>query len=893
MAWIGDTEEGMRIETLRQYDILDTAPESQFDDIAVLASRLCATPMAALSLIDEKRQWFKARIGIDLEELPRERSFCNVTIQGTELFIVPDLQADARFASDPLVASQPSLRFYAGAPLVASNGFVLGTLAVFDCIPRELSEEQKDSLRVLAHQAVAQLELRRSLKSLKRLVHERDRSEEQLRISHRDLEKRVTERTAELNQVNATLTAEVARRAREAGFSQALIDSLPGIFYVIDASGRFLRWNKNLEKVTGYSHDEVSRAHPLDFMAMESERSLLEKRIGMVFSEGKANVEVHLKTKGGEWIPYYLTGVKVRLDGRPCISGMGIDITERRLAEESLRLRNRALQASVNAIIITDLTGCIEYANPAFERITGFSLRETLGRNCRFLQADDTQQTGIVAMRQAIQDRAEASVLLRNYRKDGKLFWNDVHIAPVRGPDGRVTHFVGVLNDVTEIKHYEEQLERQANFDTLTSLANRNVLKDRIRQAIASARRDGSFVTVGFMDLDNFKFINDSLGHNIGDELLKRVAERLVGCLRDQDTIARYGGDEFAFVLVGQRDEKSIASLMERLLKTVDRPLMINGHKLFVSCSIGLSFFPKDGRDVDTLLKNADAAMYRAKEHGRNNFQFYTPAMNKRVTERLSLESRLRQALEEDEFALHYQPKVDLRSGEIVGAEALLRWYPGDGSLISPATFIPLAEETGLIVPIGEWVLYTACAQTRTLQEAGLPPLRVAVNISARQFAPKPLVTLVRQALDASGLDASMLELELTESLVMQNPEEVIKVLLDLKDMGLRLAIDDFGTGYSSLSYLQRFPVDRLKIDQSFVQDIGADPNDAIIARAVIALGHNLGMSVVAEGVSSTEQLSFLRENGCDEMQGYLFSQAVPVEELTMLLKDNRRLQLH
>jgi len=893
MAWTGDTDEDMRIETLRQYDILDTAPESQFDDIAVLAARLCGAPMAAVSLIDEKRQWFKARIGLDLEELPRERSFCNVTIRGNGLFIVPDLTADARFADDPLVASHPNLRFYAGAPLTTGDGFVLGTLSVFDSIPRELTEEQKDALCVLARQVVAQLELRRSLKSLKQLVHERDRSEEQLRISHRDLEARVAERTAALNQANASLTAEVGRRAREASFSQALIDSLPGIFYVIDASGRFVRWNKNLEKITGYTPEEVSRAHPLDFMGTESERSLLEKRISMVYSEGKANVEVHLKNKRGESIPYYLTGVKVSLEGRPCISGMGIDITERRLAEESLRLRNRALQASVNAIIITDLKGCVEYANPAFEKITGYTLRETLGRNCRFLQGEDTQQAGIVTIRQAIYDRTEAVVLLRNYRKNGELFWNDVHIAPVRGPDGSVTHFVGVLNDVTEIKHYEEELERQANFDTLTCLANRNVLKDRIRQAIASARRDGSFVTVGFMDLDNFKFINDSLGHNIGDELLKRVAERLVGCLRDQDTIARYGGDEFAFVLVGQRDEKSIASLMERLLKTVDRPLMIDGHKLFVSCSIGLSFYPKDGRDVDTLLKNADAAMYRAKEHGRNNFQFYTPAMNKRVTERLSLESRLRQALEEDEFALHYQPKVDLRSGEIVGAEALLRWYPGDGSLVSPATFIPLAEETGLIVPIGEWVLYTACAQMKTLQEAGLPPLRVAVNISARQFAPKPLVTLVRQALDASGLDASMLELELTESLVMQNPEEVIKVLLDLKEMGLRIAIDDFGTGYSSLSYLQRFPVDHLKIDQSFVQDIGADPNDAIIARAVISLGHNLGMSVVAEGVSSAEQLFFLRENGCDEMQGYLFSQPVPVEELTMLLKDNRRLQLH
>lgn len=893
MIRAGDTDEDMRVATLRQYQILDTPPESQFDDIARLAARICNTPMAAVSLIDEKRQWFKAKVGMSLDELPRDWAFCSVTLQSRDLFVVPDLSRDKRFAGDPLVTAAPKFRFYAGVPLITGDGFTLGTLSVFDCVPRALSDEQGDALHILGRQVVAQLELRKSLKTLERLIRERDQSEERLRASYRDLEARVAERTAELNLANASLKAEVTNRAREAGFSQELIDSLPGIFYVIDADGRFVRWNKNLEKIIGYTPDEVRRAHPLDFMGTASERAMLQERISMVFTQGCANAEVHLVTKRGRQIPYYLTGVKVRLEGHACISGMGIDITERRQVEETLRLRNRALQASVNAVVITDLDGYIEYVNPAFEKITGYSVKEALGRNCRFLQGEDREQPGLATIRLAIREHEESAALLRNYRKSGELFWNDVHIAPVRGPDGNATHFVGVLNDITEIKHYEEELERQANFDALTSLANRNVLKDRIRQAIASARRDGSFVTVGFMDLDNFKFINDSLGHSIGDELLKRVAERLVACLRDQDTIARYGGDEFAFVLVRQKDEKSIAALMERVLKTVDRPFTIDGHKFFVSCSIGLSFFPKDGRDVDTLLKNADAAMYRAKERGRNNFQFYTPAMNKRVTERLSLESRLRQALDDDEFELHYQPKVDMRSGQIVGAEALLRWYPADGTLIPPATFIPLAEETGLIVPIGEWVLYTACAHNKTLQEAGLAPLRMAVNISARQFSPKPLVTLVRQALDTCGLDASLLELELTESLVMQNPEDVIKVLLELKEMGLRLAIDDFGTGYSSLSYLQRFPVDHLKIDQSFVRDIGADPNDAIIARAIISLGHSLGMSVVAEGVSSAEQLSFLRENGCDEMQGYLFSRPVPIEEFTLLFKDNRRLPLH
>ncbi|WP_292933509.1 EAL domain-containing protein [Noviherbaspirillum sp.] len=892
-TWSGDAGERMRLEALNQYRILDTAPEPQFDDITTLAANICDTPMAVVTLIDENRQWFKAKIGISVDETPREIAFCNYAIEQRDLFIVNDAQKDARFVDNPLVTGPPFIRFYAGAPLITHDGFAVGTLGVLDNVPRVLTRAQLQALRILGREVVAQLELRKSLDTLACTIRERDRTQQQLRLSHKHLENRVAERTAALNIANATLKAQFDEREKEAAHSQAIIDSLPGIFYVFDEEGKFLRWNRNFERVTGYSHDEVARASLRDFFGSDADKELAEERMRSALLKGEASLEADLITHSGERIPYYFTGVKIDLDGQACVSGMGFDITERRQSEESLRLRNRAIQASVNAIIITDLDGNIEYTNPAFERITGYSVAEVVGWNCRFLQARDTDQAGVAAIRRAVRNREESSVLLRNYRKNGELFWNDVHIAPVRGPDGNVTHFVGVLNDITEVKRYEKELERQANFDSLTALANRNVLKDRILQAIATAQRSDTFVTIGFMDLDNFKFINDSLGHNVGDELLKGVAERLATCLRGQDTVARYGGDEFAFVLVGQKDEKSIAVLMERILKTIGRPFSIDGHKLYVSCSIGLSTYPKDGKDVDTLLKNADAAMYRAKDRGRNNFQFYTPAMNKRVTERLSLESKLRQALADNEFALHYQPKVDLRSGQIVGAEALLRWYPAGGSIVPPSAFIPLAEETGLIVPIGEWVLYTACAQSKALQDAGFPPLRVAVNISVRQFERESLVGMVRQALETSGLDARFLELELTESLVMQNPQEGIKILHDLKEMGVRLAIDDFGTGYSSLGYLQRFPVDRLKIDQSFVRDIGADPNDAIIARAIISLGHSLGMSVIAEGVSSQEQLAFLRENGCDEMQGFLFSRALPIDELSLLLRGKNALDMH
>lgn len=686
------------------------------------------------------------------------------------------------------------------------------------------------------------------------------------------------------------LQALVSEQDAEARLSQSFIDSLPGIFYVFDAEGRFLRWNHHLEAVTGRPQDYIAHAHPLDFFTTPQDKAAVEAGIARVFAHGSAGFEAELCARSGRRIPYYFTGSRIEFGDRFCVCGMGIDITDRRASEETLRLRNRAIEASVNAIVITDIQGCIEYANPAFERITGYRVEETLRRGFDFLYGRDREQQGITEIHEALRHKREGNALLRNYRKDGRLFWNDFHIAPVGNAEGTVTHFVGVLNDITSMKHYEAQLEREANYDALTQLANRNVLKDRIRQAIAYAHRHGTGFAIGFMDLDNFKFINDSLGHNIGDELLKRVADRLSICLRSQDTIARYGGDEFAFVLTETDCSDNVITLMERILKTVDRPFNIQGHKFFISCSIGLSFYPKDGADLDTLLKNADTAMYRAKERGRNNFQFYTPAMNQRVTERLHLESKLRQALANEEFVLHYQPKVDLVSGGIVGIEALLRWRTAGGEMIPPATFIPLAEETGLIVPIGEWVLATACQHNKALQKLGLPPVHVAVNISARQFNPQTLRRSIHHALDASGLESRYLELELTESLVMENPEEVIGVLLKLREMGLRMAIDDFGTGYSSLSYLQRFPVDRLKIDQSFVRDIGADPNDAIIARAVISLGHSLGMSVIAEGVSNEQQLAFLREHGCDEVQGFLYSRPLPFDDLLALMREDRRL---
>jgi diguanylate cyclase (GGDEF)-like protein len=442
-----------------------------------------------------------------------------------------------------------------------------------------------------------------------------------------------------------------------------------------------------------------------------------------------------------------------------------------------------------------------------------------------------------------------------------------------------------------ERKRYQLQLEHQANYDALTGLPNRTLLNDRLRQSVYGQRLRRA-VAVVVIDLDHFKFVNSSLGHATGDRLLKAMAERLRGMLRDGDTVARLGGDEFVLILNDQSSEEVIYRAMQRIADELARPLEIDGKELVVTCSAGISLYPQDGPDVETLLKNADAAMYRAKEHGRNNFRFFTAEMNERVNERLALESALRRALERRELVLHYQSRVDLATGAISGAEALLRWLHPEWGLVRPARFVPLAEETGLIVPIGEFVLLEACRQTRAWIDAGLAPGLTSVNLSARQFREDGLVRKVSRVLEETGLHPQSLELELTESTVMHDVDAAIATLQGLKSLGVSLSVDDFGTGYSSLAYLENLPIDKLKIDRSFVRDIGADTgeNEGVLAQAIISLGHNLGMHVVAEGVETDAQARFLRRAGCDEVQGFFYGEAVaPAQHATLLARTARK----
>ncbi|GMQ88669.1 MAG: hypothetical protein BMS9Abin09_0099 [Gammaproteobacteria bacterium] len=544
----------------------------------------------------------------------------------------------------------------------------------------------------------------------------------------------------------------------------------------------------------------------------------------------------------------------------------------------------QVFESTLEGIMITSAEGIIQAVNPAFTEITGYPAEEAIGDNPRILHSGRQSEVFYEEMWQALLSTGQWQGEIWNRRKNGEVYPEWLVITAIHDEASKVKQYVALFNDITEQKKNEEQLAHQAYHDALTNLPNRLLFDDRLNLALSHAQRHDEKLAVMFLDLDRFKNINDSLGHSIGNHLLKGVAERLVRCLRQEDTVARMGGDEFTILLPHIPHADRAMEVAEKILDSLKKPLSLEGHELFVSASIGISIYPDDARQAESLMKNADTAMYRAKERGRDNYQFYTAAMNTRALERLTLENQLRRALEREQFELYYQPQMHLGTGQIIGAEALLRWRTEQGELISPAEFIPLLEDTGLILPVGAWVLQQACTQNSAWQAAGYPPLHIAVNLSARQFGQRDLVSQVLDCLATTGLQARYLELEITESIMMDAAQGKPGMLEAFKEAGLQLAVDDFGTGYSSLSYLKKLPVDTIKIDQSFVRDMARDPEDAAIVKTIITLAHDLKRRVIAEGVETQEQLDLLRTLGCDEIQGYLLSRPLPAEALASWL---------
>ncbi len=855
MATRPSAREEERLARLAGYRILGTPPEPAFDDLARRAQEAVRAPMAWLSFDDGRREWVKAGVGIDFTELVGARRLACPGGAAAGVRVVEDAAA-GELRTHPLVAGGLHLRFLCSVPLVTTDGHAVGALAVADRVPRSLESAERRALENLAALAMARLEARSAPPS------------------------RAFPQGAPASPLQEQL-------AREREFSDAVIQSLPGAFFLFTRGGEMLRWNVRLQAATGYTDLEIAAMQPLDFVA-PPDRAAVQAAIRGVVEEGsEVAVEAHLMDKAGTLRPYHFTGRPLRLAGETCVMGFGRDISERKRAEEqTLRAKERldlALTGSKLALWDWDLRTNRVYFNEGWSAILGGRRRETTvdwDEARAVIHPDDAplHEAAVANAVRGVSDEFECEYRVRH--ASGEWIW--VHArgkVTQRGEGGRALRMTGTSTNVSKRKQAEERAEYLATRDALTGLPNRVLLHDRLEQGIVNAARNRAGFAFMFIDLDRFKTINDSLGHDVGDELLKAVASRLAACVRASDTVARLGGDEFAVILENLRgtDDEGAQQVAEKMIAAMAEPMIIGAHHLNTSCSIGISLYPADGRDSATLMKHADVAMYFAKENGRNNWRFFSAEMNQRAQERLSIENYLRLALRRGELVLHYQPRIRMADGALTGVEALVRWSHPRRGLLDPGKFIDVAEDSGLIVPIGEWVLESACRQLGEWQAVLGKGFRISVNLSVGQLADADrLYGAVQKAVRGSGIDPCALELELTESILMQNLGEKAALLDRLGALGVGISIDDFGTGYSSLSYLKRLPVDAIKIDSSFVRDIELDANDEAIVRAIIAMAHSLRLSVIAEGVETQAQFDSLLALGCDEYQGHFASPALP-----------------
>ena len=664
--------------------------------------------------------------------------------------------------------------------------------------------------------------------------------------------------------------------------------------YQSTREGRLVTANASLARMLGYeSVDELLTKNLSDIYFDPAERERVIERFGPIG---------HATDYEMQWLRRDGTPIWVQLNAHAITSpggayffeGFVYDVTERKMAEERVRAANdqrryveerlrtqsAAMTASMDGIGILDARLEFTYLNDALAKLYGFATPELMiGKPLHELYEPEDNERFLSSILPMVEEHGRWRGEANGRRRDGTLFPQEISLTAIEGGG-----MVCVVRDITERTYAEEQIKHLAYHDALTGLPNRLLFKDRLTVALSHAQRDQTRLAVLFLDLDRFKVINDSLGHNIGDQLLQAVAARVQSCVRESDTVARLGGDEFTLLLPNLVHSEDAAPIAQKVIEAVRYPFHIEGREFFITTSVGISLYPEDGLDAQTLIKNADTAMYQAKELGRDNYQLFNAFINAKALQRISLEHGLRKALTNDELQVHYQPIFDFRSGKISGMEALLRWRHPELGNIPPAVFIPLAEATGVMVPIGMWVLRTACMQAKAWHDIGFRSLSLAVNLSVTQIQQPDLVSHVKQILDETGLPSRLLELEITESSAMQSPETGVRTLYDLKKLGIRISLDDFGTGHSSLSYLKRFPIDTLKIDQSFVRDITSDPDTAAIVTAIIAMGHSLRLKVIAEGVEFSDQAKFLKHFNCDQMQGYLLKPPVPAHEFLELI---------
>lgn len=696
---------------------------------------------------------------------------------------------------------------------------------------------------------------------------------------------------AVITDISDRKAAEQALRASESKF-RAIYEGADDALLILEArTGAVVGMNPKAEQLSGYSADETGGLSMADLSAGDPATIRLEtqKRIDQAASGEPQIFEWRARDRHGRELWMEINMRAARIGDADRILVLARDISERRQSEEKLRLTNQVLMSTREGVIITDTENRILSVNPAFTEITGYTEPEVIGKTPRIMQSGFHDRLFYQSMWQSIARTKHWQGEIWNRRKSGETYPEWLTISAVHNEHGVLTNYVGVFTDVSRIKHSEAEVQRLAHYDSLTNYPNRVLLVSRLEHALELGRRHGTRIALMFCGLDRFKYINDSLGYSAGDELLQAMSRRIRSSLQRGDTLARFSGDEFAVLIESDRRPGEIAQLAQDIVALGESSIGLStGQRVFAGLSVGISMFPADGDDATALITNANAAMQQAKIESRHTYRFYTEGMTEAARRRLQMESRLRRAVEHQEFDLHFQPLLEVATRRIIGAEALIRWHDPEAGVIPPDEFIPLAEDTGLIVPLGRWVLESACRQAVAWRLAGLDGLSIAVNLSSRQFESCNLTQEVASVIAASGLDPCSLELEITETALMEHGERSLSMLNGLREIGVRVSIDDFGTGYSSLAYLKRFAINKFKIDGMFIKDLPGDHEDAEIVSTMIGMAHNLNLQVVAEGVETSSQLEFLKMRGCDEFQGHLASPAVPAAEFEALLQRPR-----
>ncbi len=694
--------------------------------------------------------------------------------------------------------------------------------------------------------------------------------------------------------ITERLAAAAALRASEEKFEQVFTRSPDGIVILKQRDLTIYDINDSFLLAAQYRREELIGQSVYELNVFANDDTLSEAMETLTHQGFFQNREMAFHTKAGFTVQALVSATYIEIDNEPCVLCIAKNVNELRQAEEKLRESEQrfrsAFENSPIGIVLIDLKGTIFQANNFASEVLGYERNPLEGTHIsRLVPAADRAQLKETFSRLSSGRDETVRTECRMLREDDLELWTNFHVVVQRDAQGDPAYLIGQIADITEMKSSQSRMERMAFYDTLTNLANRRLFYDRLGQAVDHAQRSRHLSALLYLDLDQFKRVNDTLGHEVGDVLLQEVSTRLTSCVRQEDTVARLGGDEFTVLLFDIKTPSDASLVADKILNTLRQPLNISGHQLVVTTSIGITIVPQDGTDPNSLMKNADLAMYRAKEHGRNTYHFYSEEMNTNAVKRLRTEYELRRALERNEFALHYQPKVRLSDLQIVGVECLIRWEHPERGLLAPYEFIEVAEETGAIVDMGNWIIQEACRTGRELTEQAKRQIQIAVNISPRQFRDPNLVATIRRNLRESGLNPSTLELEITETMLMGDVEAANTTVRQLHELGVRMAIDDFGTGYSSLNYLKKFPINTVKVDRSFVMDIPESADDMAITSAVIAMAHRLNMEVVAEGVETQEQLNFLLEHDCEYAQGYLFAKPLPLASLRPMILPNVR----